>query len=667
MTTPQQRIMLGIDTGGTYTDAVIFSHESGVEAKAKSLTTKHDLSIGIAGAVDAVLEAFEKPVSHVKLVSISTTLATNALVEGKGGSAALIMIGFDQQDMEKAGLKEALGGDPVIFIPGGHDVQGNERPLDMSALDGFLEAHSGHVSGFAVAGMFAVRNASHELKVKQYLEEKTGLPATSSHELSSKLGGPKRALTTLLNARLIPVIRDLINACKSHLKKTGIKAPLMVVRGDGALVSADFALQRPIETILSGPAASLIGAKFMLGTADAIVSDIGGTTTDVAILDKGWPRIEPEGASVGGFTTMVEAVAMHTYGLGGDSTVEIDETQKTKVKLGPRRQLPISLLAIEHSELIFEALNRQSQMEYPNHLCVRFAHRVQGMENAAGGLKATEVKLYERITDKPQPHDKLLKGASETGTLSKLVSKGLVQVSGFTPSDAMHVLGQQNNWNAEAANLAASIMYRLRDRFGNLIASSAEVFSQAVKDQVTVQSADVIWQTCMKENGLDIGPGAAGLINRALERQNGFVNISVSLDRMLVGLGASAKTYYPAIGDRLSTECIVPEDSDVANAIGAVAGEVRVQKTLVISSSDGGGSFQMLLADGPQLFTNEALALEEAEKLLTAEILQMAEDAGAENPIIEKEIKINAPEVDSTRHFIEAKLSMSASGLPKIG
>jgi len=111
----------------------------------------------------------------------------------------------------------------------------------------------------------------------------------------------------------------------------------------------------------------------------------------------------------------------------------------------------------------------------------------------------------------------------------------------------------------------------------------------------------------------------------------------------------------------------VPEDSDVANAIGAVAGEVRVQKTLVISSSDGGGSFQMLLADGPQLFTNEALALEEAEKLLTAEILQMAEDAGAENPIIEKEIKINAPEVDSTRHFIEAKLSMSASGLPKIG
>jgi|GEM_PF-3155014 len=109
MTSSEKRIMLGIDTGGTYTDAVIFSHADGVQAKAKSLTTKHDLSIGISGAVDAVLDAFETPISGIKLVSMSTTLATNALVEGKGGSAGLVMIGFDQQDMEKAGLKEALG------------------------------------------------------------------------------------------------------------------------------------------------------------------------------------------------------------------------------------------------------------------------------------------------------------------------------------------------------------------------------------------------------------------------------------------------------------------------------------------------------------------------------------------------------------------------------
>ena len=222
-----------------------------MQAKAKSLTTKHDLAIGISGAVDAVLEQFSGAASDIALVSISTTLATNALVEGKGGSVGLVMIGFEEADMEKSGLRDALGGDPVVFIPGGHDVQGNEKPLDMSPLESFLSEHGDKVSGFAIAGYFAVRNASHELKVKEYLTERTGLASTCSHELSSKLGGPKRALTTVLNARLIPVIQDLIHATQGHLETCKINAPLMVVRGDGALVSAEFALNRPIETILS--------------------------------------------------------------------------------------------------------------------------------------------------------------------------------------------------------------------------------------------------------------------------------------------------------------------------------------------------------------------------------------------------------------------------------
>ena len=159
-----------------------------------------------------------------------------------------------------------------------------------------VDALEGEADGFAVAGLFAVRNPSHEEQVRTLLQESTGLPVTCSHELSSRLGGPKRALTTLLNARLIPVIHDLIVACRGYLGATGIEAPLMIVRGDGTLVQADFAGKRPIETILSGPAASLVGAQFLLETGDAIVSDIGGTTTDVAVLNKGWPRVEEDGA-----------------------------------------------------------------------------------------------------------------------------------------------------------------------------------------------------------------------------------------------------------------------------------------------------------------------------------------------------------------------------------
>ena len=661
----ENQILLGIDTGGTYTDAVLFSDNAGVLAKAKSLTTKHDLVIGISGAVDAVLAKFDGDVSNIALTSISTTLATNALVEGKGGSIALVMIGFEEQDMEKSGLKEALAGDPVIFIPGGHDVSGNERKLDMSALDEFILLHGNNISGFAIAGYFAVRNASHELKVRDYLIEKTGLATTCSHELSSKLGGPKRALTTVLNARLIPVIQDLILACRSHLEKTGIQSPLMVVRGDGALVNADFALKRPIETILSGPAASLVGAKFLLGTKDAIISDIGGTTTDVAILEKGWPRIEPQGASVGGFTTMVEAVAMHTFGLGGDSVVEVDDTNKTKVKLGPRRQIPISLLALEYENAVMSALKRQAQMEYPNHLCVKFAYRVAGAEKRTGGLKATELKLFEKLADEPQPLDMILKGASEGGTLTNLVSRGLAQVSGFTPSDAMHMLALQNNWNAEVAILGASILCRVRDRFAQPVANSAEELCKNIKQQLTVQSSDVILKTCMAEDGVTIGPGAAELIARSLDKERGFVNFSLGLDRPLVGLGASAKVYYPAIGERLSAECLIPEHADVANAIGAVAGEVRVQKTITVTSPDGGSSFQFMSGGSLINMADEKAALEKVRVDLEIELAKMADEAGAQSPVFETSTVINAPTIDGSRHFVEAIINMSATGRPK--
>ena len=153
------------------------------------------------------------------------------------------------------------------------------------------------------------------------MKELTGKPVSASHQLSAKLNGPKRALTALLNARLIGMIDRLIHRASEQLQILGIQAPLMVVRGDGALISQDQAREKPIETILSGPAASIVGARWLTGALDALVSDIGGTTTDVAVLKKGCPAIDPVGAQVGPYRTMVEAVAMRTTGLGGDSEV----------------------------------------------------------------------------------------------------------------------------------------------------------------------------------------------------------------------------------------------------------------------------------------------------------------------------------------------------------
>ena len=126
----------------------------------------------------------------------------------------------------------------MLFLGGGHDVHGHETPLDMAPLEEALPRLAGEVSAFAVAGYFAVRNPAHELRVRDLIRERTGLPVTCSHELSSRLGGPRRALTTLLNARLVTMIDRLVGASARFVEARGIRAPLMVVRGDGALISA---------------------------------------------------------------------------------------------------------------------------------------------------------------------------------------------------------------------------------------------------------------------------------------------------------------------------------------------------------------------------------------------------------------------------------------------
>ena len=138
-----------------------------VLGKAKSLTTRADLALGIGGAVDAALAAAGVRRRDVALVSLSTTLATNALVEGQGGRVALVFIGFDADDLARGGLTEALKGDPVVILAGGHTHAGTEAAaLDLAALEAAVAELGAEVMGFAVAARFATRNPAHEMAAR---------------------------------------------------------------------------------------------------------------------------------------------------------------------------------------------------------------------------------------------------------------------------------------------------------------------------------------------------------------------------------------------------------------------------------------------------------------------------------------------------------------------
>jgi len=660
---------LGVDTGGTYTDAVILDEAANrILGKAKALTSRQDLAVGIGQAVDAAIAAAGVAVGDVALVSLSTTLATNALVEGQGARVALIFIGFDAGDLGRGGLTEALKGDPVLQFSGGHTHAGTEAaPLDLAGLEDGVRALGDEVSGFAVAARFATRNPAHELAVRDLIRRVTGRPVTCSHELSANLNGPKRALTAVLNARLIGMIDRLVAACERHLVQVGIDAPLMVVRGDGALISAAMVRERPIETILSGPAASIVGARWLTGASDALVSDIGGTTTDVALLRGGLPEIDPEGARVGGFRTMVEAVAMRTTGLGGDSEVHlVTEGLTGGLRLGPRRLLPVSLLAVDHGPMVHAALDRWLSADAVGDMDGRF---VVPMGGQRGGLTARELAVLDRI-DRPMTMAAALTSRLEVAALERLVARGLVMISGVTPSDAAHVLGRLETWDADAAEKALRLIARRRTGAGERFAAGPEIFAQAVVDQLTQQTVDCLLEAAFGEDAGFAGQVAEDLARHplavaGLAQHRGVVEVSLRLGVPVIGLGASAPSWYGAVGDRLGCKMILPEHAGVANAIGAVAGQIS-QRAQAVVSSPAEGRFVAHLATGLEVFSTAAAALEAVEEVLVIEASDRARQAGAVDLRVTVDRAVKEVEIEGRRMFIEATVTATASGRPRV-
>jgi N-methylhydantoinase A/oxoprolinase/acetone carboxylase beta subunit len=664
-------LLLGVDTGGTYTDAALIKDDR-VIASAKSLTTRHDLAEGVGAAVQAVLEQSNTAPSDIALSSLSTTLATNALVEGQGARVCLIFIGFNAKDIARQGLDEALGGDPVISIAGGHTHSGGEAsPMDAAALRTALNALEGDVSGFAVAGQFATRNPEHEVTARNIIREITGAPVTCSHELSAKLGGPKRAMTAVLNARLIGMIDHLIGATETHLQHIGITAPMMVVRGDGALISAEMARERPIETILSGPAASIVGARWLTDETDALVSDIGGTTTDVAVLRDGRPMIDPQGARVGGFCTMVEAVAMRTSGLGGDSEVHAArDGLQGGLALGPRRVLPVSLAAQQFPDVVLAALERQVRADRLGEYDARFVVPIRHSGHVPTGLSDREARVLERVGDQAWEMGKLLTNRMESAALKTLVARGLVMVSAVTPSDAAHVTGILDTWNADAAHAALDLFSRQRNGAGQRIAATAEDMAKAIIDQVTTQTAETLLDAAFAEDETDFGLPSATLAKHVLTRlgtqhHRGLVSVDVGLNLPVIGLGASAPSYYGAVGELLSTRMVLPEYAGVANAIGAVVGQISMRKSGQVTSA-GEGRYRVHFPEGPQDYNNQDAALCDLETFLSDAAHADALASGAEGIRVRVEKDIRTANIEGKHVFVEADFTAIATGRPRI-
>ncbi len=664
-------LVIGLDTGGTYTDAALLDTDKGtVLATTKALTTRDNLADALGKAITAILDNFTGTAADIGLVTLSTTLATNAVIEGVGGRVGLFLIGFDRSVLDRADLARAIGQDPVHFIDGGHNADGSvAKALDITTVERLATELKNEVSAFAIAGHFATRNPLHETAARDAVRHLTSLPVTCSHELSSSLGGPRRALTAVLNARLVNLLEQLIAGTQAIMNSIGLCCPLMVVKGDGSLLEADFARNRPVETVLSGPAASLSGAAFLAGATSAIVADIGGTTTDIAILDQGAPRLKANGANVGGWQTMVEAADIRTTGLGGDSEVQpIQRGRASGLTLGPRRAVPLSLMA-QSWPPIKTHLASQLDLAIPLGTDARFIFPIMP-EGVPDWLNRSETRLAKKaLATGPAPVSDLAATQLALGTVNRLIRSGLLGLSCFTPTDAAHVTGAFTDFDSDAAQLGAALMARQRNGLGQPIASDPTALAEMTLAELQRRTALALLDAAMAHDGggetsFSSNPMLAAFFDANQEHRSRLVTIKTCLDSPLLALGASAATHYPAIARLLDVPLTVPPHADVAGAVGAAAGAVR-QRVMLIVTQPTEGKFRLHLSEGPTDFSLIEDALATARRMAGDIASERAQRAGARRINLSLDEAINQIELGGGKTlFIEARIHATATGAP---
>ena len=497
-------------------------------------------------------------------MSLSTTLATNAVVEGEGARVGLIITVPDPATFD---LPAGLPAVDVAVIAGAHGPDGSLRtPLDIGAATAAVTRMRASVDAFAVSAYFSVANSEHETAVRALISEASGLPVVCGHELSQRIGMVERATTAALNARLLPLVRDLLDAVRSTLDEFDIDAPLMVVKGDGSLTAERVARLRPVDTVLSGPAASVVGACRLSGLTTALVADMGGTTTDIALVSGGMPEVSAEGALVGGWRTRVQALDVRTVGLGGDSRIRVEAG--ARVTIGPDRAVPLCSAATRFPSLL-EDLRR----------LVAAAASGQSAEEP---LFLTLVKRPVRPTS-PMLSDvfALLDGrAAHVNEVARvggpfvdidgLVRSGHVAEIALTPTDVLVAAGDLALGDRRVSSLGLALLAALARTEPVALDARvrAEVGSRlALEVAARAQAGD--------EGGREPSAAETALLQRQLTGgRTGALRVEISLGMPLVAVGAPVAAWFPGARDLIAAELIIPEHAEVANAFGALAGRV---------------------------------------------------------------------------------------------
>jgi N-methylhydantoinase A/oxoprolinase/acetone carboxylase beta subunit len=532
---------IGIDTGGTFTDAVLFDlREHQVISVSKRPTLHHCLERSIALALDDVC-SIEKA-EFVRTIAFSTTLATNAIAEARMSKVGLIVIGqvkpFDAPVVS------------VRYVEGGHDHLGREvKPLNVDQIVEAVGSLRGQMDAYAIAASLSIENPTHEQVAAKAIELIDRKPVFCSSDVSTRAGIRERAATAVLHASLMPVIKGFVTQVNQLKKDRFVAAHMSIIKGDATADNLTQAVARAASTVASGPAATAYFGARSTAAKLAMVVDIGGTTTDITFIKNGKPVISHEGSLIDRWQTQIDAVDMHTVGIGGDSLVRLNRSGQLSV--GPLRVQPLAMS--------------------------------QGVPDPASWIGAENssrwiINVNSNEQDQPAALDPLVaqllreKGATPTDMIAKLGMSdfGLdrrledlafnnnISAVGFTPTDALHVLGKSQLGDAAASVAGAQILADLRGE-------TIEAFSNAVLDATHQKIADAILTYAFrKQTGMSMEAVTS------LNQDVSLVSCRFKIEVPIVGIGAAARLLLPEVASKLHTQAIFPSHFEVGNALGAI-------------------------------------------------------------------------------------------------
>ena len=527
---------IGIDTGGTYTDAVLLDIASGrVAGWRKERTTPHDLSLGVGLALQGLLRQF--PAATVTGLAVSTTLATNAVVEGRGARVGLFVLGYVRHFK--------LPVVASIFLKGGHTIIGEEdEPLDMEGLVDTLPRLAGEVDSYAVCGAMSIKNPTHELVAREAIRLLDPKPVFCSHLVSSHPGMLERSATACLHAKLMPLMVDFLASIQRSMLAAGLDCPVTIICGNGRGEALDRIADQAAVTMASGPAAT---ARFGAGCGfdSALVVDVGGTTTDVCLIKDGRPLLNRDGCVIGEWRTHVEAVDMYTAAAGGDTHVVVQPDGR--IALAATRVQPLAMtpdlpdprrwlnrdtdtyLVLPVAGVDPEAVRNDSLLQY-----------LAQHGPTPPGILAAQTKTSSVILEK---------------RLERLTALQQVVLAGFTPTDALHGLGLLAIGHRESSVSGAEALAGQAgfEDFCRQVVAETEA---AIETILLTYLTRMLWQ----DNA------SVPLLS---QRDNDLFSVRFTVHVPIIGIGAAARCFLPGVAHRLGATVVFPEHCEVGNAVGA--------------------------------------------------------------------------------------------------